>query len=120
MGLECAILFGHYQDNLIVRHHLAILRSANSFPVIPICFDFTGLEGAVAVGRAANPWHDCDLLIYQWFKIRSVEAQRYIYFDWDCLATMPLREYYSTVWNADAAAKAFFTPVLTERWKQFP
>jgi hypothetical protein len=81
---------------------LDILRRVNSFPVIPISGTPTSIKESVYISESFQSWRDGDLIIYSWFPLRPFDAHRYIYIEWDCLATCPLIEYFGDLWNADA------------------
>ena len=109
--LECCILFAHHNNDDTTRHHLQLLRERNPYPVIAICNNAEQhTERALDVsplskeGPQESGWHGHDTMLYQWFLHGGVRAQRYIYFEWDTLATMPVREFYDEVWDQDAAA----------------
>ena len=121
------ILFAHHRNDAVTRHHLEILRQNNPDPIIPVCHGPADpVEGAVDVSRFSkrfacdHPWMRGDAMLYLWFRhSRTVEAERYAYIEWDTLATMPLREYYQEVWDADAAGSQIKTPQTTPEWEWF-
>lgn len=121
------ILFAHHRNDAVTRRHLEILRENNPDPIIPVCHSPADpVEGAVDVSRFSkrfagdHPWMRGDAMLYLWFRhSRTVEAKRYAYIEWDTLATMPLREYYREVWDADAAGSQIKTPQTTPGWEWF-
>lgn len=124
--LEYVILFAHYDASAVTRRHLEILGSVNPCPIIPVCSGGSSrVADAVDVSQLDNrwadedPWRAADTLIYRWFARRPFDARRYIFLEWDTLATLPVREYYREVWDADAAASAVYTPRTYAGWPWF-
>lgn len=121
------ILFAHHRNDPVTREHVEVLRRHNPFPIVPISnAAIHHLPGAIDVADASSefsdedPWEACDTMIYRWFRhARSVEAERYTYIEWDTLATMPLREYFADVWDADAAGAQVKTPRSHPYWEWF-
>jgi hypothetical protein len=71
--------------------------------VIPICSVETSIEGSVRIPGIENPWREADALIYGWFAQRTFDARRYIYLEWDCLATLALADHFGAFWDESAA-----------------
>ena len=109
--LECCILFMHYRDDEATRDHLDRLRRLNPYPVVALCNASPArVEGALDVDRltsewsAEDKWGGADAALYAWMRHGGLHAERYVFLEWDALATMPVREFYAEVWDADAAA----------------
>jgi len=124
--LEYLVLFAHFDDSVVARRHLEVLRTVNACPVIPVCSRRSSrFIDAVDVSKLdtrwsdEDPWRAADTLLYRWFPHRQFEAHRYVFLEWDTLATMPIREYYREVWDADAAATAVHTPQSYAGWPWF-
>jgi len=122
------ILFAHHRNDSVTRHHLEILKNNNpNVPIVLLCNGAEeALEGAVDVAmlspdfRDENKWLGSDAMLYLWFRhCRNVEAERYAIIEWDALATMPLHDYYTEVWDADAAASQVKTLQTTPQWDWF-
>lgn len=108
--LECCILFAHYRDDPTTRAHLDLLRRLNPYPVVALCNAAPEhVDGALDVARLTtrwaeeHPWSGADAILYRWFLHGGLRAQRYVFLEWDTLATMPVREFYDEVWDVDAA-----------------
>lgn len=109
--LECCILFSHYSNSQTTQHHLEVLRERNPYPVVAVCNGAAErVEGALDVSRLSelgaqeSRWHSPDTILYRWFLHGGLRARRYIFLEWDTLATMPVREFYDEVWDEAAAA----------------
>ncbi len=102
--LECAILFLHFQDDAVTRHHLRLLRKMNPFLVIPIVRGNLGVKDAIDVQTPETQdfrgWRHPDIHIYNWFKRREISAERYVCLEWDVFASQPLKEFYGARWDA--------------------
>ena len=117
---EACILFAHHANDPVTRFNLEQLRRHNQFPIIPLRNQSDeGVEGSIRPPYDEPPWHGTDGLIYSWFRERTVDAERYIFIEWDCLMTMPVREYYMEVWESHAAACQIFTPLGNPHWIWF-
>ena len=108
--LECCILFLHHRDDPTTRTHLDLLRRLNPYPVVALCNAAPEhVAGALDVARLTaqwsgeDPWGGTDTVLYRWFLHGGLHAERYIIFEWDTLATVPVREFYDEVWDADVA-----------------
>ncbi|HEU5116039.1 MAG TPA: hypothetical protein VFT74_05115 [Isosphaeraceae bacterium] len=108
--LECCILFVHYRDDPTTRAHLDLMRRLNPYPVVAVCNAAPEyVDGALDVARLTSewsgehPWGGADTILYRWFLHGGLRAERYVFLEWDTLATMPVREFYDEVWDADAA-----------------
>lgn len=108
--LDCCILFAHYRDDPITRDHLDRLRRLNPYPVVALGnAALSCVEGTLDVSRLPGEWADEDLwagadtFLYRWYRHGGLRARRYIFLEWDTLATMPIRDFYAEVWDADAA-----------------
>ena len=124
--LECAIIFPHYRNDEVTRKHLQILRKLNPYPVIAVCCNEPEhVPEAIDVGKLTQPivngdnWNNCDTILYRWFMCRGLNAERYIYLEWDNYATAPVREVYRSVWDADAAATNVFDYHHSKDWFWF-
>lgn len=121
------VLFAHHRDDPVTREHLEILRRLNPFPIVPVCNgSLRRLEDARDISKlsgdfsAEDPWSGCDAFLYEWFRhARTVEAERYMYVEWDALATMPLAEYCAAVWDCDAVAARVKTLQSHPYWDWF-
>lgn len=122
---EAAVLFTHFQDDETTRHHLALLRKFNDFPIIPLyCDDGQATQpvaGTVQVPmtfRRGRAWHNLDWIFCEWFRsVSRVNAERYIWLDWDCRVDVPLKEWYGEYWSHHfVASKAMRPP---EKWYWF-
>ena len=108
--LECCILFLHHQDDPTTRAHLELLRRLNPYPVVALCNAASEhVADALDVAMLSRRWGDedrwsgADTVLYRWFLHGGLRAERYLFLEWDTLATMPIREFYDEVWDADAA-----------------
>jgi len=122
------ILFAHHRNDAVTRHHLRILQQHNpTDPIVLLCNESVDpLSGAIDVAQLSdefageNKWLGSDAMLYLWFRhCRNIEAERYAIIEWDTLATMPLRDYYRDVWDADAAGSELKTPQNTPDWEWF-
>lgn len=124
--LECCILFSHYGNDETTREHLALLRERNPYPVVAVCNDAARrVEEALDVnllskaGSLEHKWLSPDRILYRWFRHGGLRARRYIFLEWDTLATMPVREYYDEVWDADAAGSTAKRIEHEPEWEWF-
>lgn len=108
---DVCVLFFHHKSDDTTRHNLATIRHHNpDVPVIPVfCRDggpCDPLPGAVEVRRTdgTNNWFGSDAVFLEWFRSNRVEAERYIWCEWDTHCTGSIRDFYSDVWQADIAA----------------
>ena len=108
--LECCIVFLHHRDDPTTRAHLELLRRLNPYPVVAVCNAATEhVPGALDVARLSTRWRDedprggTDSVLYRWFLHGGIRARRYVFLEWDTLATMPIRDFFAEVWDADAA-----------------
>jgi hypothetical protein len=124
MAHEAVVIFAHHDNDAVTRWHFEKLKSLNPFPVVPVVINAREhLCGAVHLSNAGRAhesnWFGGDRFVYGFFKRRLVTAHRYIYLEWDTYATAPLREYYSEVWDSDAAASEVVTPRGEPDWPWF-
>lgn len=108
--LECCILFLHHKDDETTRYHLDLLRRGNPYPVVAVCdASAERVEGAIDVDvltkewASEDKWGGIDTVLYRWFRHGGLRAERYVFFEWDTLATMPVKEYFGALWDEDAA-----------------
>ena len=114
---ELVILFFHHNSSPTTLANLESLRLSNpNVPVVPLyCRDggeCTPVPNAVEVpctfDRGSN-WHNPDLIWVEWFRgPNKIEAERYVWFEYDTHATAPVSEVYASVWNADAVCGQSF------------
>ncbi len=118
MTHEVCILFAYHKVDKLTKYHFNLLKKSNPHhPVVPITDDVNQyLPETVDVKHypdfwpKTNPWRRCDTMLYRWFLNRNVTAKRYILFEYDCRCTVDVVRAYADVWNADLAARDFFTP----------
>lgn len=124
--LDCCILFSHYKNDETTLRHLELLRERNPYPVVAVCngaaervdealdVDLLSKEGSLE-----PKWHSPDRMLYRWFRHGGVRARRYVFLEWDTLATMPVREFYDEVWDADAAGSSVMRVEHEPGWYWF-
>ena len=124
--LECCILYSHHKNDETTQRHLEILRAQNPYPVIAVCnAATTHVDGALDVdclskdGSLEPKWHSPDTILYRWFLRGGIRARRYVFLEWDTLATMPVREFYAEVWEEHAAASTVKTIENDPDWYWF-
>ena len=132
MPEECVILFLHYRNDDLTRHHLSLIRTLNpEHPVIPIHHGVADpVAGSIDVGTdpqfacerrgGRDAWKFCDAKIYQWWRRNPGVARRIVALESDTLATMPVREFYGDLWNSPAAASVVITPESDPSWIWWP
>jgi hypothetical protein len=104
---ELCILYLHHKNDEVTRYHYSLLLKHNLCPVVPIfCRDANPvepLENALEVRKTFSGvnWANADQILAEWYRTSRIEAERYICLDWDCLATIPLKDWYKEVWNDD-------------------
>ena len=113
--VEACVLFVHHKDDEITRLHLDRVRQLTRYPIIPL----KGEDGGVRPHSAEHPWRSSDALVYSWFLRRGFDAERYVVLEWDCLLTMPVKDYYSEVWNSHAAASVVTSVETHPCWHWF-
>jgi hypothetical protein len=120
MMVEACILFVHHKNDEVTRAHLEHLRRLNPYPIVPLKNQSDeGIVGAIRPPHGEDPWHGADAPIYSWFARRGFDAARYIVLEWDCLMTIPVREYYAEVWDKKAGACTIVTPATHPCWYWF-
>lgn len=123
--LECCILFLHHQDDPTTRAHLDLLRRLNPYPVVAISEEAVApLPGSFDVARpewgyAGSTWFNADLPMCRWYNHGGLRAERYVLTEWDTHASLPVREFFDEVWDADAAARCVKIPEVDPHWNWY-
>jgi hypothetical protein len=110
---EACILFAYHKVDALTLHHLALLKQHNlHVPIVPLTDDVPDhLDGGVDVKSfpdpwpKTRPWRRCDTMLYRWFLNRNVQAERYLWLEYDVRCTVRIREAYAEVWDADVACR---------------
>jgi len=126
---EYAVLFPYYGDapkDVLSQNFRCVQRLNPGVPVIPLIHDgipvldgSVDLRGESSAWNDTNKWRGCDAMIYRWFPRRTVDARRYIIYEWDTYATAGIPEFYAPVWDADLAALHCFTQREEPSWWWF-
>ena len=141
MSNECCILYVYHTDRLyptdrpgdprcsdkrIQKHYASLVADNPGVPVVPlVCGYRPCIDGTIDIEQRPNLWkpytqatkndtlwaHN-DSILWRYLSGDHIEADRYIFFDWDTLSQgMSVREFYNDVWdNVDAAG------ILLCRW----
>lgn len=104
----CSLLL-HHRNDAVTRDHFERLRRFSSGPVIAVSSE-EPLEGGVSIeyyprsiwrDHIANHPHllakSTDLLLIDWFRNRSLDADRYAIFEWDTLVNCSIADWFSDV-----------------------
>lgn len=121
---EAVVLFVHHRNDAVTRRHLQLLRTHNDFPVVPLFCDDrmggTALDDAVRLPMSfqrGRNWHNLDWICRDWFlSSHRIDAERYVWLEWDCLANEPLRNWYADLWYADFVASTSVRPPAPWYW----
>jgi hypothetical protein len=123
---EYAILFTYHggaHPGALAQNLERLRRYNPGVPIIPLIHDGAPtIEGSVDVSGTPCPWdtddkwRSCDTMIYRWFPLRSLQAERYVLCEWDTYSTTSIRAFYAPVWDADVAAVEAFTPDERPDW----
>jgi hypothetical protein len=127
---DLCILFVYHRDDAVSRRHLDQLTYLNpEDAVVPVTVNADRhLAGAPTTSDIrdcptpwplAQPWRSLDAVLYTWFLHRRVPARRYVLIEYDCLCTLPIREAYRGVWDAELAARDWFTRETNPDWPWF-
>ncbi len=124
---ELCILFLHHRPDPVTQRHLDLLTWFNpEARVVPLAINASALlpgppanadiSGLDCPWNVEDFWQMCDVAYYQWFLHRPFSARRYLLMEWDCLCTMPIREAYREVWDAEVAAHTVLRPERLDYW----
>lgn len=105
-----AVLFLHHLPlhEPTTRKHLALLRALNPRDeVIPLKFE----EGR---GTPEWQWKNADTLVFDWFERMSPKHDRFVFLEWDCFCTMPLKEFYGKAYDRPAISSIVVKPWSSE------
>jgi len=124
---DLCVLFLYHKCDELTRFNLQSLREFNPTAFILPLTDSVPelLPGSIDVGRLpsfcdeASKWRGIDATLYRWFKHRTINARRYLIFEYDCLCTVSISDYYAEVWDADVAGVEFFKRQDNPRWRWF-
>lgn len=124
---ELCILYHYHSIDDLTLQHLNLIKENNPDDiVIPVTNDVDEyLPDTVDVNKFPSPWdtsskwRSIDTTFYLWFLNREVSAKRYLILEYDCRCTMPLRDAYAEVWDADVSCRTFYTPENKPNWGWF-
>lgn len=127
MSYEAIVLFLNHIDDSVSRDHLDLIRSLNPYPVIPIHVQPADpVPGSLDVGgdpqfecERGEGWAFCDNPLYQWYRRFGGCSKRYIFLEADTFASMPLREFYGDLWDAEVAVSTWATRESCPSWHWF-
>lgn len=119
---DCCILFLYHCADKVTYQHLQLIKKHNpGVPVVLLSDAKDKIPGTIEVdGRweMKNAWRNIDAEVYNWYEgHRSVQAERYIILEWDCLCTTSVRSFYKSVWDCDLAAAEIRT--MGDGWHWF-
>ncbi len=103
----------------VTADHLSRLRDIEG-PDRVIPLDVSGRPGAIDLGPYAHEprWQGPDAAIYRWARSPSfVKARRYVILEWDCLVTMPLRDWIGDRYDADMASTSVGDMATHPAWQ---
>jgi hypothetical protein len=130
---DLGILFLHHKTDAVTQQNLDSFRRWNpAVPIIPISGG-ERLPGGYApedmpefqrllVKYARTDWmyrSGLDVLIFDWYRQRQVEADRWILVEWDAWCGMPVREWLQEVWHADVSVASVRWPNREPEWYWF-
>jgi len=119
---EVCILFAHHRNDQVTQYHYSLIRRYNpTVPIVPLTYGFKSvLPGNVDVAEFKSRWEigeghqsiwrNLDAWLYVWFEeCHNVEAERYIFLEWDCYCNCSVFDFYKDVSEADLAAASIRT-----------
>ncbi|MDA0266846.1 MAG: hypothetical protein O2890_04770 [Cyanobacteria bacterium] len=124
---ELCVLYHYHKVDPITLQHFNLLKEHNpDAAIIPVTSAVPEyLPGSVDVDNfpsqwdTRNKWRAIDTTFYLWFLNRQVSAERYIIIEYDCRCTLPLKEAYGEVWDAQVSCRSFYTPETKPDWSWF-
>lgn len=124
---ELCVLFHYHKIDALTRQHFDLLKLHNpEAEIIPVTSSVSEyLPGSVDVDDfpskwdTRNKWRAIDTTFYLWFLNRQLSAERYIIMEYDCRCTLPLKEAYGEVWDAQVSCRSFYTPENKPGWGWF-
>jgi hypothetical protein len=121
MPEDIVVLIAYHEKPAVLellKHHLERFRRFNPDVVI-VPLTHATLERHPAWDYA-NMWRQADNIYYRWFLSRNrVEAQRYVWFDYDTWCNQSVREFLEPVWDAPFACAKHFAYHQHPRWCWF-
>jgi len=121
----CVLYLHHADDDLTNFHYEMIKKSNPTVPIVPLTFKL-GMRNSVAMSinlpknQNNSEWRNCDMLVYEWFRSDlRIMAERYLILESDTLCNMPIKEFYSDVWNKAASGAKIQTPQSNPKWRPF-
>ncbi len=72
---------------------------------LPQTVDLANHPGRWEIGNTPeSKWRNGDAMLFNWFEqVRSMEARRYVFLEWDCYCSTNVRKFYKDVWDVDLA-----------------
>ncbi|MGD1907625.1 MAG: hypothetical protein ACFB0C_16785 [Leptolyngbyaceae cyanobacterium] len=124
---ELCVLFHYHKVDPLTLQHFDLLKEHNpDAAIISVTSSISEyLPGSVDVDDfpskwdTRNKWRAIDTTFYIWFLNRQVSAERYVIIEYDCRCTMPLKEAYAEVWDAQVSCRSFYTPETKPGWGWF-
>jgi len=124
---KLCILFLYHKCDDLTRNHLNSLTLSNPDAVIiPLTNAVTEhLPNTVDVASfqsrwpTSNHWRNIDTTIYNWFLNRTIDAEKYLFIEYDCFCNVNLIDYYKEVWDSDVAGVDFFSIKKNPGWNWF-
>jgi hypothetical protein len=125
---EVIFLFLYHKLDAATQRHFELLRRQHPRDrVVPLGYQFKIpklIEETVDVALdwdygwpIYSTWHEVDKIFLRWFlKPGQPQARRYVFFEFDILATIPAQQFYGSAWNTDAAATCVLTPEKDPKW----
>lgn len=114
---DVVILFpyhGHAPRDVVLQNYSLAVFMNPGVPVVPLLREGEAfLPGTVDVRdfpspyADEDPWKSADDITLRWIRGGpTVEADRYIVYEWDVYSTTSVRRFYAPVWDADLACFA--------------
>jgi hypothetical protein len=121
-----AVLFlYHRADTVTLKHLEAFRRGAEGAPVVALTDGGEPIDGSFDVSQipthcvTKDKWATVDTVVYRWFAARTLEAERYIIVEWDCLLQGTVKEFYQPVWHESFCGKSIHWLGRGDRWTWF-
>jgi hypothetical protein len=127
MDKLCIVMLHHKNDTITQSNLKKVTAENPGVQIVPIWCDDTRsqshVDGAVEVKRTFDRgynWHNADIIWNQWYRSeKRIEAERYMFLEYDCRCFTAVEQVYKTVWDDDAVAAHVHRPVSTPNWRGF-
>jgi hypothetical protein len=110
-------------DPVTLRHHELLCQYNPRYPVIPVVMrDPAVIPGTIDLAtypskwETRDNWSTLDARIYLWFENRRLDAERYVFTEWDVRCTQCVKDFYQNLDCWDAPVAGADTIEMDEPW----